>query len=81
MVIATIGMVQADESLCKTKLMSDGSYVDYSGERANMATSISNVGYSLGLDQTLTSWSQGDMATELSGFDVFVLPDMENGQW
>ena len=59
--------------------MSDSSYVDYSGERANMATSISNVGYSL--DQTLTSWSEGDMATELSGFDAFVLPEMEKGQW
>ena len=64
------------------KILMDSSYVD-SGESTNLVQSITNVGLARngGLDQSMDSFSSGSLATELSGFDCFVVPELESGDF
>ena len=62
------------------KMLKDTSYVD-TGESTNLAQSITNVGLDSGLNQGMTSFTSGTLSTELNGFDCFVVPELERGNF
>ena len=66
--------------LLQIKMLKDTSFVD-SGESDNLVQSIIDVGHSdHSLDQ-MTSYTSGTLSAELDGFDRFVVPELENGDF
>ena len=75
----TVSPTGAADSLL-IKMLKDTSYVD-TGESTNLAQSITNVGLDSGLNQGMTSFTSGTLSTELNGFDCFVVPELERGNF